>query len=140
MVISRIWRKYKSLSNVFMFTVLILVYLLTYIHSVLTKSPVVLCKNDDKVVINLRSGFDFLNRFPKAFACKTKFNNSWTEPSMSSSNDTNYDYSKPAPKHSHKIRITRAIAIQFPIKATKHYLIEFKSTSISYIEFRPLLC
>jgi hypothetical protein len=133
-----IWRTGWNYINLFKFVIfmssIVLIFLAFYLHSIMKTPQVILCKNEHKVVINLRNGFDFLKRFPKAFECNKKFNNSWTQASMSSSNDTNYDYSKPAPKHSHKIQITRAIAIQFPIKATKHYLIEFKWLYHSWLQ------
>jgi hypothetical protein len=135
MIISRILRKYKHLANIVLFISSIVLIFLTYsFNGSKTTSPVILCKNDHKVVINLRNGFDFLSRFPKAFECKTKFNNSWTEPSISSSNDTNYDYSKPAPKYLYKVRITRALVLRFPIKATEHFLSEFKWLYLSWVQ------
>lgn len=78
------------------------------------------------------NGLDYLERFPNAFDCKNKYN-AWEQASTSSSSDPSYNYSQEAPKELHKVRMTRALVVQFPVDKTQHYINEIKWLYLSWV-------
>lgn len=78
---------------------------------------------------------NFLKRYPNSFACKNKYN-IWS-PQLT---EVNVDYSKEAPIEMHQVRVTRAVAVQFPIDQIDHYVYELKwlyRSWIQMIRFEP---
>lgn len=81
---------------------------------------------------SLDKSFDslnFLKRYPNSFECKSKYN-IWS-PQLT---DVNIDYSKEAPIEMHQVRVTRAVAVQFPIDQIEHYVYELKWLYRSWIQ------
>lgn len=84
---------------------------------------------------SLDSELNFLKRYPNSFECKNKYN-IWS-PQLT---DVNIDYSKEAPIEMHQVRVTRAVAVQFPIDRIEYYVYELKwlyRSWIQMIRFEP---
>lgn len=82
------------------------------------------------------NGLNYLKRFPNAFKC----NNNYKHWSKYSKHDTNYNYSRAAPKELHSLRITRAVAVLFPTEKFHHYIYEIKWLYLSWVnmmKFEP---
>lgn len=77
--------------------------------------------------------FNFLERYPQLLACKHNYN-TWQRVDPSSS--STHNYSSPSPRELHKLRITRAIVVYFPIDARTNFEYELRGLYRSWVEMQ----
>ena len=81
-------------------------------------------------------GLNYLKKYPFYQACKTYYNNRSDKSHQNARLASDYDYSKPANKSTHNLRIVRALIVYYPTDRIKYYENELKWLYRSWINIQ----
>lgn len=96
--------------------------------------------NETKIINKSQtSRLNYAKRYPEFFKCNQEYN-PWSYLDDNTKQDTQFNYSLPAPYYLHEKRFIRAVVVNFPINHIDHYYYELKWLYRSWthmIKFEP---